>query len=188
MKPRLEPPDLEFLELGAAGPFDEKDLASSPLSRLGTGRTLDALGSMLERGVLEREGGGFAVSGAVRGHLLDHAVPLHTRILRLLEISPLEIPRIKACLREDGIEAALRALQEEGAAYTYPLLRDGVPVPVYQASEHNTEGYASEISGIMNDVTRLGADPALTKPILERLRRLSRRLESGPPGRGSGRV
>lgn len=174
---KLDPLDLEFLELGMNGPFDENDIVASPLNRLETGRTLDALGSMLERGVLIRQTGGFVISDAVRHHLWDTSIPLGTRMTRLLGVTPLSIPQIKLYIKEHNIEATLRVLQEEGRIYSYPVLRNGVPVPIYQATGDHAE-YNAEISSIMQDIVRLNADPHATKAVLDRIKTLASRLGS----------
>ncbi|MCE2507825.1 MAG: hypothetical protein J4G04_00765 [Nitrosopumilaceae archaeon] len=191
MAPRLEPLDVEFLALGADGPFDERILAGSALKRLGTGRMLDALGSMLERGLIYRRDGGFAVSAEARAYLWDRASPIQTRILRLLDMLPLEIPRIKSYLNEDDIEASLRSLQEEGMVQSYPTLQDGIPVPIFQITGEGSAflggGYdvAAEVSRIIREVSGLDADPSRRGAILERLGRLERHLASHSSGRGS---
>ena len=191
MAPRLEPLDVEFLALGVDGPFDERALAGSALKRLGTGRMLDALGSMLERGLICRMEGRFAVSAEARAYLWDRASPVQTRILRLLEVLPLEIPRIKSYLNEDGIEAALRSLQEEGMVQSYPVLRDGIPVPLFQTTGEGSAslggGYdaAAEVSHIIREVSDLDANPSRRGAILERLKRLERHLISRSSGPGS---
>jgi hypothetical protein len=187
---RLKPLDVEFLALGADGPFDEQSLAGSALKRLGTGSMLDALGSMMERGLIRRTEGGFAVSAEAHAHLWDRSAPIQTRILRLLDILPLEIPQIRSYLNEDGIEAALRSLQEDGMVQSYPMLRDGMPVPVFQATGEGAalaEGYdaAAEVSYIIREISDLDADPPRRRAILERLERLERHLSARSSGRGS---
>lgn len=191
MAPSLKPLDVEFLALGADGPFDERILAASALKRLGTGRMLDALGSMLERGLICRLEDGFAVSAEARAYLWDRSSPVQTRILRLLDILPLEIPRIKSYLNEDGIEAALRSLQEEGRVQSYPMLRDGIPVPVFQTTGEGSAslggGYdaAAEVSRIIREVSGLDANPSRRGAILERLKLLERHLISRSSCHGS---
>lgn len=187
----LEPLDVEFLALGASGWFDEQSMAASELSRLGTGRMLDVLGSMLERGLLLRQDGGFVPSEEVRAYLWDCSTALRIRMLRLLEILPLDIPRIKSYLDEDQIEGELRSLQEQGLVQSYPVLQGGVPVPVFQSTQKSATllGHkydaAAEIAGIICDVSELEADPR-RDAILERLKGLAKHLSSRSSDRGSG--
>ena len=188
---RLEPLDVEFLALGVDGPFGEQRLADSTLGRLSTGRMLDALGSLLERGLIRREGDGFAISGEARAHLWDRSTPVQTRMLRLLEIQPLEIPRIRSYLNEDGIEAALRSLQEEGMVQSYPVLRDGVPVPVYQTTAEGVMRLggaydaAADISAMMREISGWDVDAPRREAMLERLETLRKHLAARSSGRGS---
>lgn len=191
MSPRLEPLDMEFLALGMDGPFGERHLAGSELSRLGTGRMLDALGSLLERGLIYRQGDDFAVSEEARAYLWDRSTPMRTRMLRLLEIQPLEIPRISSYLGEDDIHAALLSLQEEGMVQSYPVLRDGMPVPVFQTT---VEGVmylggaydaAAELSHIIRDISGWDVDASRRDAMLERLQKLQKHLGARSSGRGS---
>ena len=188
---RLEPLDVEFLALGADGPFGERRLADSDLSRLGTGRMLDALGSLLERNLIYRQGDNFAVSEEARAYLWDRSMPVRTRMLRLLEIQPLEITRITSYLGEDDIHATLRSLQEEGMVQSYPVLRNGVPVPVFQTTAEGVMylggayDAAAEISHIIRDISGWDMDASRRDAMLKRLERLQKHLDARSSCHGS---
>lgn len=191
MPPRLEPLDVEFLALGMEGPFDERRLAGSDLSRLGTGRMLDTLGSLLARGLIYRQGDSFAVSEEAHAYLWDRSTPVRTRMLRLLEIQPLEITRITSYLGEDDIHATLRSLQEEGMVQSYPVLRDGVPVPVFQTTAEGViclggaYDAAAELSHIIRDISGWDVDASRRDAMLKRLQNLQKYLSARSSGHGS---
>ena len=191
MPPRLRPLDVEFLVLGLDGPFGVQQLADLALGRLDTGRMLDTMGSLLERGLICKQGDGFVLSEEARAYLWDRSTPLQTRMLRLLDIMPLEIPRIKSYLGEADIEAVLRSLQEEGMVQSYPVLREGVPVPVFQTTGEGSVllggsyDAAVEISGMMREISGWDTDATRKAAMLARLQKLQRHLGARSSGRGS---
>ena len=85
------------------GCLDETDIDKSRLGRLGTGRILDQLASLIDRGLLKAsESGGFCVTDQARKTLWSDDVPLWVRILRVLDTKSLVIGDICTYLNEPG--------------------------------------------------------------------------------------
>ena len=132
--------DLEILHLAVAGGgrVDESGLGNSEkLRRLGVGRTLDALASLRDRGMLtlNSEDGSFSVTDAAYGLLWTENVPLRARVLRLLEIrscSLLEMASILQTDRLDALQAALDELRKARLVMMSPRVRDGRPEKIYE--------------------------------------------------------
>lgn len=121
--------DLDWLHLAVSrnGCFDEKDIGSSPLGRMGTGAILDHLASMIERGLLKSSGGGrFCITDGTRESLWSNSVPLWVRILRVLDMTPLTLSGMAAYLGEpaETVSRDAERLRREGMVVMVPV-RDG---------------------------------------------------------------
>lgn len=105
--------DLEILQLAvdAGGTFDENDMASSDLKRLGVGRILDALASLRDRRMILQNGDGtFAITDLAMGMLWDGSIPMWVRILRLLRIKPCSAAQIAGTI---GANKPLEGVMED---------------------------------------------------------------------------
>ena len=99
--------DLEILFLGIKkdGNFDERDIESSNLKRLGVGRILDSLASLKDRKLINlNSDGSFSITDLARHVLWDGKIPLGVRILRILEIKSFSTQEISEFLRESEQE------------------------------------------------------------------------------------
>lgn len=187
--PLLGSVDLEFLVLNPGGTFDERTIADSGLTQLGTGRVLDQLASLLDRDLIERINGGFRVSAKARSYLWDSAIPLWGRVLRLVEICPLPVGEIVRYLDEerDAVRHTLEELRKGGLAVMYPVNRDGKPARVYEATEDGRRllsrpgkfddsvppvPAADLLSEIIRDVVSLDADQSKKDALVSRLEAL----------------
>lgn len=185
--PLLGSVDVEFLVLGVRGSFDESAIENSGLSRLGTGRTLDQLASLLERNLIEADGPRFRITSKARSYLWDDRTPLWACILRLLEIVPL--PAIDICRYlysdEDSVASGLEDLRKGGLVIMYPVKKGDDLVRVYQATEDGVRRLEMPlddtvppvsaeklISEVIRDVASLDADQSKKDAIVSRLETL----------------
>jgi len=80
------------------GRIDDQALGAS---EAGTGRVLDGLASLIERGLIRLNGDkSFQVTDAARQILWNEGIPLRVRVLRILEASPLNLGEISEYLDE----------------------------------------------------------------------------------------
>lgn len=185
--PLLGSVDVEFLALGVRGSFDETAIGNSNLSRLGTGRILDQLASLLDRDLLEMYGSCFRMTSKARLYLWDEHTPLWARILRLLEILPLPVDDLARYLDEkpDGVAAGLEELRKGGLVLMYPVKKKEGLVRMYHATEEGMARLARPlddavppipardlVSEIIRDVASLDADRARKDAIASRLETL----------------
>ena len=135
--------DLEILQIAAAagnGTINEAMLERSSAKRLGVGRTLDALASLRDRGLLEldRQDGSFKMTPAARDILWTDKIPLWARILRLLEIRACTRSDVSVmlCMADadghDEVGRTLGNLQRTGMIMMEPQVRGGRPEKVYE--------------------------------------------------------
>lgn len=186
--PLLGSIDVEFLALGVRGSFDEAAIGNSGLSRLGTGRILDQLASLLDRDLLEMDGSRFRMTPKARLYLWDdHDTPLWARILRLLEVLPLPVDDLARYLDEksDGVAVGLEELRKGGLVLMYPVKKKEGLVRMYHATEEGVARLARPlddavppipardlVSEIIRDVASLDADRARKDAIASRLETL----------------
>ena len=185
--PLLGSVDVEFLALGVQGSFDETAIGNSGLSRLGTGRILDQLASLLERNLIEADGPCFRITPKARSYLWDERTPLWARILRLLEITPLPAADICRYLDKDadGVASGLEDLRRGGLVIMYPVKKGDGLARVYQATEDGVRRLERPlddtvppvsaeklISEIIRDVASLNADKPKKDAIVSRLETL----------------
>ncbi|RNJ77683.1 MAG: hypothetical protein EB830_01540 [Nitrosopumilus sp. H13] len=129
--------DLEIIHLGVrkGGAFDEKDIEASSLNGMGVGRILDALASLRDRDMITQgKDGSFSVTDAARGILWDHATPLWTRMLRLLQTRSCTIQEMAEFLLEpqDVIMQEAESMRKKGQVMITPQRRDGRLLRVYE--------------------------------------------------------
>ncbi len=96
--------DVKILALGVRNRnrVDEQVLEGSGVGSAGTGRILDNLASMIERGLLKlNEDKSFQVTDLARQILWGDGIPVRVKILRILEISSLGADKIAEYLDED---------------------------------------------------------------------------------------
>ena len=135
--------DLEILYLGIKkkGKFDEKDLEQSDLKKIGVGRILDQLASLIERKLIElNKDGSFTVTDVGRHILWDSKIPLWIKILRILQIKPQSAERISSILLlgKNQIQTEIEDLRKrqlvlmsplrtgDGIIKTYEILPEGI--------------------------------------------------------------
>lgn len=190
--------DVEFLMLAIRRPFNEKDIANSPLKRLGIGRILDHLASMLERGLIKPAGHSYAMTSKSAAYLWDQNAPVWLRILRLLDILPLPVHQMSLYLNEPApqIQDALKVLRLGGLTMMYPVKKGEVVVQMYHITEEG-KGRLEQpgdmdpispddiISAIIRDVSTLEADQRAKEIIISRLEALQKMLQAGAPYRES---
>lgn len=115
---KIDKVDLEFLYLGAKSSqgFNEADIARSEAGGLGVGATLDRLGVLRDRGLLEVRSGLFVITRKGLDTFWDRASPASNRILRLLRVKPLEEEQISKYLLEsqNAISSELETLRSQG--------------------------------------------------------------------------
>lgn len=186
--------DVEFLSLAIHGPFDEKDIATSPLKRLDTGRILDHLASMLERGLIQQAEHSYTMTHKSGAYLWNPDTPVWLRVLRLLDILPLPVGQISLYLDEPAakIQDTLKVLRIGGLAMMYPVKKDNDLVQMYHITDEGKGrmerpkdmGPISSddiISAVIRDVSTLEVDQHTKDIILSRLETLQRVLQTGVP-------
>ena len=151
--------DLEILSLGVSrgGTFDEKDMASSQLSRHGVGRLLDFLASLTDRKLLEHNAdGSFSVTDLARRILWDETVPENLRILRLLEIMPCSVEKMTGILgmKHDTVFHVVEELRKNRLVLMSPLRLDGKLVRTYEILPEGTAAIRQLDAGITTNVKR----------------------------------
>lgn len=186
--------DVEFLLLAIRRPFNEKDIADSSLKRLGIGRILDHLASMLERGLIKPAGHSYAMTSKSAAYLWDQNIPVWLRILRLLDILPMPVHQMSLYLNEPApqIQDALKVLRLGGLAMMYPVKKGEVVVQMHHITEEgkrrldlpedpNPVSADDIISAIIRDVSALEADQRTKEIIVSRLEALQKMLQTGAP-------
>jgi len=108
--------DVRILSQGIrnGGRIDEHVLEGSELAKAGTGRVLDCLASLAERGLIRlNDDKSFQVTESARRDLWDQAVPPWVRILRMLDIGAQDPGRLAAHLNEgrERIDSELEGLR-----------------------------------------------------------------------------
>lgn len=94
--------DLEILDLAIKenGLFNENSLENSELKRLGVGRILDALASLIDRKMISlNSDGSFSITVIAREILWSNNIPTWAKILRLLQIKSCSMEQIIDILR-----------------------------------------------------------------------------------------
>ena len=123
--PKLNYVDLQLLFLGIKNKkFDERDIEESDLKKLGIGRILDQLASLRERDLIEiNKDGSFQVTDTARHFLWDNQIPLWIKILRVLEIQPMNLEKISSFLflLPETINAEIEDLRKRQLVLMSPL-------------------------------------------------------------------
>jgi len=129
--------DLEILFLGIKnnGTFNEKDIENSNLKRLGVGRVLDSLASLKDRKMLTLNNDGtFSITDLAKFTLWGEQIPLEVKILRLLEIKPLDIESISNFLRkpENELTDEIEKLRKKQLVLMSTLRQESKLIKMYE--------------------------------------------------------
>ncbi|GKS66487.1 hypothetical protein YTPLAS73_00340 [Nitrosarchaeum sp.] len=129
--------DLEILFLGIKnnGAFNEKDIENSNLKRLGVGRVLDSLASLKDRKLLTLNNDGtFSITDLAKYTLWSEQIPLEIKILRLLEIKPLDIRSISNFLRkpENELTEEIEKLRKKQLVLMSTLRQESKLIKMYE--------------------------------------------------------
>lgn len=184
--------DVEFLSLAIHGPFSEKDIANSSLKRLDTGRILDHLAWMLERGLIEQAGHRYAMTAESAAYLWDTDTPVWLRVLRLLDIIHLQAHQMSLYLgvQASPLQDALDVLRLGGLAIMYPIKKDNDIVRMYHITDEgrnrldrpgvpNPVSANDIIDALIRDVSLLGVDKHTKESILSRLIAIQKLIKAG---------
>lgn len=195
---RLDGTDIGLICLGIknGGSFDEKDIAGSSLNRLGSGRILDALGSLVQRKLVTSADGAFHVTDAARQIMWDDSVPLDIRILRLLRSGAYGAEQISEYLQEpdEAVSGALESLRRDGLAMVSPMRSDGMLLRLYEIlpdglGRLDADEAASEIPQMLGRVRDIVERSAVGEKqemleILDAIKERLSTLSAGGPGSG----
>lgn len=157
MENKLSFVDLKVLYIGIinGGQLDEATIENSELKKLGTGKTLDLLASLRDRGLIEMSQNKFVITKKGQETMWDKKTPLWIRILRILEIKPLEIYDIAKYLNEseEDIISDIEQLRKEHLVIMTPLKENGRLKKIYEIMQEGKEKIL-ETKYENNDVTR----------------------------------
>lgn len=157
MENKLSFVDLKVLYIGIinGGQLDEATIENSELKKLGTGKTLDLLASLRDRGLIEMSQNKFVITKKGQETMWDKKTPLWIRILRILEIKPLEIYDIAKYLNEseEDIISDIEQLRKEHLVIITPLKENGRLKKIYEIMQEGKEKIL-ETKYENNDVTR----------------------------------
>jgi len=196
--------DLEILHLAINenGTFNENNLESSELKRLGVGKILDSLASLKDRKMLSlNKDGSFSITNLAKEILWSDNIPTWARILRLLQIKSCNIEQIEGILKvskEELVEEIEKLRksqfvlmspqrQEEKLIKVYEILPEGIE----EIDKTETEGFENtkfgqlkpdvEILSIIDEIQKEIQDTQLEQAkkdsISEKLSKLKDKLE-----------
>ena len=136
--------DLEILHLAVTvgGTLDSASIEHSPLKRLGVGRTLDALASLRDRGLIDLNPNGmFSMSTKAWNTLWTNDIPVWIRILRLLQIKSCSFNDIINILniKHEILVDELAKLQKRQLVMASPQIRDKKPQKIYEIQQNGSE-------------------------------------------------
>ena len=196
--------DLEILDLAIKenGVFNENNLESSELKRLGVGRILDALASLKDRKMISlNSDGSFSITVLAREILWSNNIPTWAKILRLLQIKSCSMEQIIDILRisKDKLIVDVEKLrktqfvlmspqrQKEKLVKIYEILPEGIE----KIDKTETEGFDNtnfdeyksevEILELIDEVIKELNDSQMEQlkkdSITEKLSKLKEKLE-----------
>ena len=136
--------DLELLHLAIKenGTFNENNLESSELKRLGVGRLLDALASLKDRKLLSlNTDGSFSITELAKEILWNNSIPLWARILRLLQIRSCTMAEMADILRlpEENLVEDVEKLRKNQLVLMSPQRLDEKLVKMYEILPEGVE-------------------------------------------------
>ena len=166
--------DLQLVHLGikGGGKFDERDIEKSELKKLGVGRILDQLGSLVERKLIEmNKDGSFLVTSQARHVFWDETIPLWIRIFRILEIKSQTMEDISTILMapQDDVFKKLEELRKKHLVLMSPMrnqkgilkMYEVLPEGIEQVQKAISEGSSiipstshSEIGLVIDEITK----------------------------------
>ncbi len=129
--------DLEILDLAIKenGVFNENNLESSELKRLGVGRILDALASLKDRKMISlNSDGSFSITNLAREILWSNNIPTWAKILRLLQIKSCSMEQITDILRtsQDKLIEDVEKLRKSQFILMSPQRKEDRLVKIYE--------------------------------------------------------
>ena len=129
--------DLEILDLAIKekGVFNENNLESSELKRLGVGRILDALASLKDRKMISlNSDGSFSITNLAREILWSTNIPTWAKILRLLQIKSCSMEQITDILRtsQDKLITDIEKLRKAQFVLMSPQRQKDRLVKIYE--------------------------------------------------------
>ena len=129
--------DLEILDLAIKekGVFNENNLESSELKRLGVGRILDALASLKDRKMISlNSDGSFSITNLAREILWSTNIPTWAKILRLLQIKSCSMEQITDILRtsQDKLITDIEKLRKSQFVLMSPQRQKDRLVKIYE--------------------------------------------------------
>lgn len=196
--------DVKILSQGIrnGGRIDEQVLERSELVKAGTGRVLDCLASLVERGLIRlNDDKSFQVTESARQDLWNGAVPPWVRILRMLDIGAQDPDRLAAYLNEsrERIDSELKVLRrsrlvmmsalrsERGLGQVFEILPEGQKrLEEIRMQAHpgpRPEGDAdSEILGLLAEIVKnlreSDLDDASREAIIRKVSEVRSRLDA----------
>jgi hypothetical protein len=196
--------DLEILHLAINenGTFNENNLESSELKRLGVGKILDSLASLKDRKMLSlNKDGSFSITNLAKEILWSDNIPIWARTLRLLQIKSCNMEQIEDILKlpKDELIEAIEKLRksqfvlmspqrlEEKLIKVYEILPEGIE----EINKTETEGFEntkfgqlkpdveilSIIDEIQKEIQEIQLEQAKKDSISEKLSKLKDKLE-----------
>jgi len=172
--------DLEILFLGIKnnGTFNEKDIENSNLKRLGVGRVLDLLASLKDRKLLTLNNDGtFSITDLAKFILWGERIPLEVKILRLLEIKPLDIESISNFLRkpENEVTDEIEKLRKKQLVLMSTLRQESKLIKMYEILPEGIE----EIKKIEEGRYHRNLEEKNLKEIVEMINELIEEVNGG---------
>jgi len=196
--------DLEILHLAIKenGTFNENNLESSELKRLGVGKILDSLATLKDRKLISlNSDGSFSITELAKEILWSNNIPTWAKILRLLQIKSCNIEQIEDILRlsKERLIEDIEKLrknqfllmspqrQEEKIVKVYEILPEGIE----EIDKTETEGFNKinfgeskpevEVLGIIDEIIKEIQDTQLDQTkkddIISNLSKLKVKLE-----------
>lgn len=196
--------DLEVLQLAIKenGTFNETNLESSELKRLGVGKLLDSLASLKDRELISlNNNGSFSITNLAKEILWGENIPVWAKILRLLQIKSCNMEQITDILRlskEEALENIEKLRknqfvlmspqrQEEKIIRVYEILPEGIE----EIDKTDLEGFNKinfeesqsgiEILGLVDEIVKEIQDSEMNQirkeTILKKLSELKGKLE-----------
>lgn len=170
--------DLEIISLGIAknGTFDENDIAKSDLKRLGVGRILDFLAILKDKKLLDlNQDGSFSITDSARQIMWDSEISTSKRILKLLEIKPLDIEKIAdiLCVNLKDISENIEELRKKGYVLMSPLRKDDKLIKMYEITPDGIDQtLKDEKLTLINDIINYAKKSNLDSEIVIKLNKL----------------
>ena len=164
--------DLQLIHLGilGGGKFDERDIENSELKKLGVGRILDQLGSLVERKLIEMsKDGSFLVTNQARHVFWDEKIPLWIRVFRILEIKSQTIEDIATYLMvsQDDVFKELEELRKNHLVLMSPMRNQNEIVKMYEILPEGVEEVQKAISeGVLSIPTNSESE---LEPIIDEI-------------------